>query len=530
MYLREIAAVSLMVHLVTVVHPQPRNLPTTLFRFITKYYGSYLQSASSVTKDERRINREYDFVIVGAGSGGSVLANRLTEIPEWSVLLLEAGKEEIFLTDVPLLVSYVVGTEYNWGYRTERQPGACLGMKGKRCHWPRGKAMGGTSVINYMVYTRGFKHDYDTWAAMGNEGWSYDDVYPYFLKSEDATAFRDSKCHSRGGYLRVERPAWRSPVAPSFLEACQELGFNFTGDDCTDALGYSSVLANTDRGTRCSASKAFLRPIRTRRNLHVSKQSQVTRLLIDPKRKHVRGVEFVKNRRPYTVFARKEVLVCAGTLNSPQLLMLSGIGPQRHLRELGIPVIQNLSVGYNLQDHVSMSALTFLVNDTVTIVESRYRNLKYMLDYMLDGTGPYTLPGGAEAILFMRTKCCAPEDPSTPDMELVFGPGSLTGDSGGSLKELLNLDDDLYDSVYRPYLGRDAWSLVPVLLKPRSKGYMKLRSKNPFDAPMFYPNYLTDKRDLDALVDGIKQVKIKIFVSYVSVPGGLLTEIILFYF
>lgn len=476
------------------------------FKDLINLANDIYQQSVGVTWNEEMINIEYDFIVVGAGSGGSVVANRLTEEPGWSVLLLEAGKEEIFLTDIPLLVTYILGSDYDWNYRIESQTGACLGMKSQQCKWPRGKAMGGSSVINYMVYTRGFKSDYDNWAALGNHGWSYEDVLPYFLKSEDI-GVRDllhSPYHSRGGYLKVKQSTWRSPIVSAFLKACREAGYNFTDPNGADPLGCSLVLTNTHRGARYSVSKAFLRPIRHRTNLHVSKQTRVTRILIDKATKRAYGVELVKNRRRYYVKARKEVILCAGALNSPQLLMLSGIGPRAHLQDIGINVIQNANVGYNLQDHVSMAGLAFLVNDSVTIVEKRFLNPKYIVDYVLYGTGPYTIAGGAEAVLFTKTKYCGEKDDS--DIELVFGPGSLTGDTGGSLKSLFNIDDKLYDKVYRPYLGRDGWTLVPILLRPKSRGYLKLRSKNPFHPPLFYPNYFGDERDLRTLVEGIKMV------------------------
>lgn len=479
------------------------------------------------TANVRRVRKEYDFVVVGAGSGGSVVANRLTEVANWTVLLLEAGDEENYVTDVPLLVSYVTASDdFNWGYSTERQPEACLGMKAQRCNWPRGKAMGGTSVINYMVYTRGFAGDYDAWRDAGNHGWGYEDVLPYFLKSEDARfdaepTAASAERHARGGYLAVEKGNWRSPLGPYFMDACRQLGYAVNEDadenavlrrrrddvagDALSSAGCSYVLANTKRGARCSASKAFLRPIRRRRNLHVSKGSRALKVMLDPKEGRAIGVEYLRDGRRRRVYASKEVVLSAGALNTPQLLMLSGIGPADHLEALGIPVARDLKVGHNLQDHVSMAGLAFLVNDSVTIVENRYRRLEYALQYVFEGRGPYTVPGGAEVVVFTRTRYADPRSP-TPDMELVFGPGALTGDTGGSLRKMLNIDDEIYARVYKPFMGHDAWALVPVLLKPRSRGRVKLRSSNPLHAPLFYPNYFHDRRDLLALVEGIKQV------------------------
>jgi choline dehydrogenase-like flavoprotein len=179
--------------------------------------------------------------------------------------------------------------------------------------------------------------------------------------------------------------------------------------------------------------------------------------------------------------------------------------PPVPLIEHGIPVISNLKVGYNLQDHVSMAGLVFLVNQSVTIVESRYRSPRYLAQYAINGNGPYTVPGGAEAVAFTATRY-AVNGSVVPDMELVFGPGALTGDTGGSLHRLFGMREDFYERVYGAHRGHDAWGLVPILLRPRSRGRVKLRSVNPFQAPLFYAGYLTDRRDRDVLVEGIKQV------------------------
>ncbi|XP_014244928.1 glucose dehydrogenase [FAD, quinone]-like [Cimex lectularius] len=481
------------------------EISTGQFQSVLNYYREILNIPQGATRDTDVFKKEYDFIVVGAGSGGSVVANRLTEVGNWSVLLLEAGKEEILITDIPLLVSYILGTEFNWGYTTEPQQFGCLSMNSGRCNWPRGKAMGGTSVINYMVYTRGFKEDYDNWASLGNTGWGYKDVFKYFLKSENirVPGLEKSRFHKKGGYANVERPSWRTPLAKSFMESGESLGYPTGDNDGLTPPGFSYVLTTTKRGARESASKAFLRPIRNRPNLHVVKKARATKILIDPTSKKTYGVEFVKNRKYYKVKASKEVIVSAGSLNTPQLLMLSGIGPKSHLEELNIPVLKDSKVGHNLQDHVSMAGLAFLVNDTVSIVENRYMNPRYVLDYWVRGEGPYTLPGGAEAVAFVSTK----NNPNKthPDMELVFGPGAFTGDTGGSIRMSYAMNETFFDRVYRRYQGKDAFNVVPVLLRPYSRGYLRLRSKNPFHWPLFYPNYYTDPRDIDAMVDGIKK-------------------------
>lgn len=477
----------------------------TMFSSVLKHYRNALNEAAATTSTTNVFNKEYDFIVIGAGSGGSVVANRLTEIPDWSVLLLEAGKDEMFLTDIPLLVSYIIPTDYNWGYKTEPSGTSCLAMNEKRCNWHRGKGMGGTSIINYMVYSRGSRVDYDNWERLGNKGWSYKNVLPYFLKSEDVAVIqlKSSPFHATGGYLTVDRPHWSTPLAGAFIDALKQAGYDFNDNNNPNPIGVFPVLATSRNGARLSASKAYLRPISTRRNLHIGKQARVTKLLIDSISNQTFGVEFVKNKKRYVIRVKKEVILSAGTLNSPQLLMLSGIGPKEHLTELGIETIQDLKVGYNLQDHVSMGGLVFLINDTVSIVESRYQKPQYFLDYVLNGNGPLTMPGGAETIAFVKSKFNHRYD--QPDLELVMGPGSLVGDTGGSLRRMFSLREDIFNEVYGPYVGQDAFSIVPILLQPRSKGRIKLRSNNPFHWPVFYPNYYDDEHDIRTIVEGIKQ-------------------------
>lgn len=478
-------------------------------RIIDTIIKDNLLTPSDAVPDLKKIAPEYDFIVVGSGSGGSVIANRLSENSNWTVLLLEAGPEEIILDEIPLFVSHIVSSDFNWGYTTEPSGSFCKAMKKQRCNWPRGKVMGGTSVTNYMVYTRGVPHDYDGWAALGNTGWSFEEVLPYFKKSEDIqnADLKASPYHGVGGYLKIERPRWRTPLAKSFMDAGLEMGYNDVDPSEPNAVGFSYVLANTGNGERFSASKAFLRPIRKRSNFKVLKRARVTKVDVQERlnTKKAIGVEFFKNQKRYSVRARKEVILSAGALNSPQILMLSGIGPKDHLEEMKIPVIQDLKVGHNLQDHVSMAGLVFLVNSSVTIIEREFNTKpRYMIDYLLRRHGPLTSPGGAESMALVASKF--ESDKTRPDIELVFGSGALTGDSGGSLISLLGMTREFYNKVYGPYFERQAYNIVPLILRPFSRGLVKLRSSNPFESPKFYPNYLSDNRDLEALIEAIKMV------------------------
>jgi choline dehydrogenase len=455
-----------------------------------------------------KLNAEYDFIVVGAGPSGSVVTNRLTEVPKWSVLLLEAGVEEIQLTDMPVFVSHFQHTNYNWGYRTQQQEGACLGLRDKRCAWPRGKGMGGSSILNYMIYTRGHPKDFDEWETNGNPGWGWDEVMKYYLKSENAHGdFANSAFHSEGGYMDVTRVPYRTKLSQCFIDSAMETGNNIIDYNSGELLGFSLIQATLRNGSRCSASKGFLRPIRNRRNLHVAKQAQVTKILINPETRKAYGVEFHRGGRRWSVRARKEVIISAGAINTPQLLMLSGIGPRDHLESLDIPVINDLpGVGNNLQEHVSMCGLIFQVNDTVSITEERLlNNLKPISDYVNHGSGPITVPGGVEALGYIRTPIAkTPKD--YPDVELIFVGGHLAADNGRVIRTAIGITDEIYNEVYKPINSKDAWTIWPMILRPESRGWIRLKNKNPLSWPIMYANYFEDEHDLNMIVEGIKYV------------------------
>lgn len=277
-------------------------------------------------------------------------------------------------------------------------------LKKGRCNWVKGRAIGGSSVVNFLFYSRGGKRDYDEWASLGNYGWSWNEVLPYFKKLENVKIpfLRESPWRGNDGPLDIEYAGYSTPLLHAFLETGREMGYT-NGDPNGDSqLGFSQVQATERNGRRCSAGKAYVRPAAVRKNLHVSMKSWVTKIVIDESTKSTIGVEFVKANQKHFVKVKKEVILAAGAIGSPQLLMLSGIGPAEHLTEFGIPVIQDLRVGYNLQDHSSLSSLTFLINAPVTVSDFKAQNPLNVFDYLVNGKGVLTLPAGGEGYAFVK--------------------------------------------------------------------------------------------------------------------------------
>ncbi|XP_049828739.1 glucose dehydrogenase [FAD, quinone]-like [Schistocerca gregaria] len=435
-----------------------------------------------------------DFIVVGAGVAGPALAARLSERQNWTVLLLEAGPEEPTATQIPAFAVAAENTVLDWNYTTDVQEQACLSTGGV-CSWPRGKMVSGTGSMQGMMYTRAHRSIYDGWEAAGNEGWGYDDVLPYFIKAEnnlEADQLEEGY-HGTEGPLVVQHFDSHPLLSETIVEAGIQLGYR-TGDLCgSNQTGVAIAQMMVKDSLRGSTPRLYLRPAAANNpKLYTGINAHVTRVLIDPETLTATGVEFLDSENNlHTVMAKKEVILSAGAIGSPQILMLSGVGPQGDLEDLGITVLKNLSVGQNLHNHVS-GFVAFFINDT------SYQTLttEVLQDFISNRTGPMTGTGLTQTTGFMLSKYATD---GVPDLQIFFD-GFNAACSRSGLPEECSSGDVGVDC------GRRYIDARPTNIMPRSKGYMKLRSSDPLDYPIFRPNYLSEKIDVDILVEGIKLV------------------------
>ncbi len=415
----------------------------------------------------------YDYVIVGAGSAGCVLASRLTEDPNVSVLLLEAGgsdkKQEV---QIPAAFSKLFKTPLDWNYETEPQPH----LKDRKLYWPRGKMLGGSSSMNAMMYVRGNRHDYDEWAESGNPGWAFADVLPYFKKAEHYERGGSDYAGSAGP-LNVTDLRTVNPITSACLEAAVEAGLARTDDfNGRTQEGVGATLVTQKNGARYSTATAYLKPALKRPNLTVQTGAQVARVLTDGTR--AVGVSYLRDGAQVEERARREVILCGGAINSPQLLLLSGIGPAEHLKALGIAVVADLpGVGQNLQDHLA-SGVQYHSKQPVSLFSAE--KPVNILNYLLFKKGPLT-SNVAEGVAFVKTR----PDLLVPDLELLFAPSFFVDHGFGN----------------PPGHG---FTIGVVLLHPESKGSLTLRSTNPTDPPVIQPNYLSSERDVQVMIEGLR--------------------------
>ena len=424
----------------------------------------------------------HKYIIIGAGSAGCVLANKLSENPNNSVLLIEAGPMDNYSSiKMPLAASTLFkNKKYGWGYETEPEKN----LNNRTINWPRGKTLGGSSSINGMLYIRGQAEDYEEWEKAGNNGWSYRDLMKYFVALENNQNHED-QYHGNFGSLWVETYRPILEASRSFMNACKEYGLTKNNDFNGETQeGYGQYQVNIKNGQRFSASDAFLKPVLDRPNLHLLTNTLVERIITSNKK--AIGVKIRNKQGAQIIGCTSEIVLCGGSINSPQLLMLSGIGPKEHLMDLKIPLVHDLpGVGKNLQDHLTVN-VSYKINKLKTFSElmKPLGMIKNVFEYFTQHKGLMTYPASDIGIFFKTN-----ENIKTPNAQVHFAPGAGKYNKNGAMKPSSGITASVCN------------------LRPQSLGHLELISSNPEDAPKIFANYLDQKVDMKFMIEGIQKIR-----------------------
>ncbi|KAF2367609.1 Glucose-methanol-choline oxidoreductase C-terminal [Trinorchestia longiramus] len=459
-------------------------ISAALFAIVANILVGRIDFPTDIVSDDVTV----DFIVVGSGASGSPVAGRLSEIPEWDVLVLEAGGKPPPESRIPgFSINFIPhNNRYSYNYRTTPQKYSQLNYKNHTNQFPRGKVIGGSSAINFMMYNRGNRYDFDRWAELGNPGWDYQTVLKYFKKSENYRGHLTSEneaYHGIGGPLNVESKRWGTPVMKAYLEAGRELGYPTIDPNAASQIGFNTPDTTTKNGERGSAAEAFIKPNLHRQNLRIQADSQVTKV-----------------KRAYV---RKEVILSAGAIDSPKLLMLSGIGPKQHLESVGIRTLVDLpGVGQNFQDHPSIYGISWTVPKGMASSYQRLLSPWSKLQYITNRRGPLSAPMGVEGNAWAQLG--DGQDPTFPDVQFLIVSLSLAIDYGLVLSPAVGFKREVYEDYFQPDQGREGFNIGPMLTVPKSRGSITLRSSDPADPPLIDPNFLSHPDDVELFVKGIK--------------------------